>query len=71
MNSKNNSAKNDLRFAYAQGNHSTYSKNVESMVRFLLSQYNIKTVSNLCNKKGNSNGKKGDGTKFEDKIPAT
>ena len=37
------------------------------MARFLLSQYNTKTVNNPCDKKGDENRKKGDKTKSEDK----
>ena len=52
MNSKNDNAKKDLCLPYAQGNRSAYPVTVESMARFLSSQYNIKTVNNPCNKKG-------------------
>ena len=59
MNSKNDNAKKDLRLAYAQGKRSAYLLTVESIARFLLLQYNIKTVNNPCNKKGDKNGKGG------------
>ena len=52
---------------HTQGNHSAYPENVESMARFLSLQYNIKTVNNPRDKKGDKNGKKGDETKSEDK----
>ena len=67
MNSRNKIAKKDLCFAYAQGNESAYPGTIESMVRFLLFQYNIKTVNNPCNKKGDKNGKEGNEAKSKDK----
>ena len=65
MNLKNVNAKKYLSLAYTQGNHSAYPETVESMARYLLLQYNIKTVNNPRNKKGDKNGKKGDETKSE------
>ena len=67
MNLKNNNAKKDLSFAYVQGNCSAYPETVKSMARFVLLQYNIKTVNNLCDKKWDKNRKKGDEIKSEDK----
>ena len=67
INSKNDSAKKNLRLVYAQGNRSAYQGTVKSMARFLLLQYNIKTVNNPCDKKRDKNGKLGDETKSEDK----
>ena len=66
-NSKNEITKKDLCLALAQGIHSVYPGTIESMARFLLLQYNIKTVNSPCNKKGDKNRKKGDETKSEDK----
>ena len=66
-NSKNEITKKDLCLALAQGIHSVYPGTIESMARFLLLQYNIKTVNNLCNKNGDKNRKKGDEAKSEDK----
>ena len=67
MNSKNNNAKKDLHLAYSQGNKLAFSLNVESMARYLLPMYNIKSINNHHNKKGNKNRKKGDEPKSEDK----
>ena len=65
MNSKNNNAKKDLCLAYSQGNKFVYPLDVRSMVRYLLLMYNIKSVNNHCDKKGDKNGKKGDEPKSE------
>ena len=68
MNLKNNNAKKDLRLANSQGNKLAYSLDVESMAKYLSSMYNIKNVSNPCNKKGDKNGKKDDEPKSEYKA---
>ena len=39
MNSKNELAKKDLRLAYSQGNNTAYPPNIESMARYLSTQY--------------------------------
>ena len=56
MNSKNKLAKNDLRLAFAQGNHSTSPYIIETMAIFLLLQYKIRTstpTTTLVTKRGN------------------
>ena len=70
MNSKNKSAKKDLRLAYAQGNHSAYPYTIETNPRFQLLQQKNKNVNlnnNPHDKKGDKNRKKGDEAKSEDK----
>ena len=67
LNLKNNNAKKDLRCAYPQGNKIAYPINLESMARYLLSTYSIKSANNPRYKKGDKNGKKGDEPKSEDK----
>ena len=52
MNSKNNNAKKDLHLVYSQGNKIAYPLDVESMTRYLLSMYNIKSVNNPRDKRG-------------------
>ena len=52
INLKNNNTKKDLSLTYAQGNCSPHPDTIESMARFLSSQYNIKTVNNPRDKKG-------------------
>ena len=49
-NSKKKNAKKNLCLAYSQGNKLAYPVNVESMARYLLLMYNIKSVNNPCNK---------------------
>ena len=71
MNSKNDNAEKDLRLIYAQGNNLAYPESTGSMARFLSSQYNIKTVNNPRDKKGDNNGKKGDETNLKIRITAT
>ena len=66
LNSKNDNVKKDLRLAYSQGNTTAYPLNLESMVRYLLSTYSIKSTNNSRDKKGNKNGKKGDEPKSKD-----
>ena len=39
MNLKNENAKKDLRLAYSQGNNTAYPYNIESMARYLSTQY--------------------------------
>jgi len=39
MNLKNNIAKKDLHLAYSQGNNTAYPPNIESMARYLSTQY--------------------------------
>ena len=66
-NLKNDNAKKDLRLAYSEGNKIAYPLDVESTARYLLSMYNIMSVNNSRDKKGDKNGQKGDETKSEDK----
>ena len=67
---KNKVAKKDLRLAFAQGNHLAYPDTIETMARFILSQYKNKNVNpnnNSRDKKGDKNRKKDDEAKLEDK----
>ena len=52
LNLKNDNAKKDLRLAYSQGNKTAYPLNPESMARYLLSMYSIKSTNNPCDKRG-------------------
>ena len=67
MNSKNDNVKKDLRLAYSQGNKTAYPLNLESMARYLLPMYSIKSANNPRDRNGDKNGKKGDEPKSEDK----
>ena len=66
INSKNENAKKDLRLAYSQGNNTTYAPDIESMARYLSTQYpNNKPTNQRGGNKGNK--RKGDDPKSEDK----
>ena len=66
MNSKNENAKKDLRLAYSQGNNTAYPFDIESMARYLSTQYlNNKPANQRGGKKGDK--RKGDDSKSEDK----
>ena len=67
LNLKNNNAKKDLCLAYSQGNKTAFPLNLESMARYMLSMYSIKSTNNAYDKRGDKNGKKGDEFKSEDK----
>jgi len=70
MNSKNETAKKDLRLAYSQGNHTAYPPNIEAAARYLSSQYpNTKPANQHKGNKGNK--RTGDDTKSEDKDTNT
>ena len=70
MNSKNKTAKKDLRLAYSQGNHTAYPPDIEAAARYLSSQYpNTKPANQRKGKKGNK--RTGDDTKSEDKDSNT
>ena len=70
MNSKNKIARKDLRLAYSQGNITAYPSNIESMARYLSTQYSNKK---LANQRGGKKGdrRKGDDSKSEDKDSNT
>ena len=60
MNSKNENAKKDLRLAYSQGNNTAYPFDIESMARYLSTQYpNKNSVNQRNGKKEDISGKKG------------
>ena len=67
MNSKNDNAKKDLCLVYSQGNKKAYPLNLESMARYLISVYSVKSANNPPDKKGDMNRKKGNEPKSEDK----
>ena len=70
MNSKNGTAKKDLRLAYSQGNSTTYPTNIKIIVRYLSTQYpNNKPANQPGGKKDDK--KKGDESKSEDKDNIT
>ena len=70
MNSKNEYDKKDLCLAYSQGNMTAYPPNIESMARYLSTQYSNKKPANQQDgKKGDTNT--GDDLKFEDKDSNT
>ena len=46
MNLKNKDAKKDLRLAYSQGNNIAYLSNIESMTRYLSTQYHNNKPTN-------------------------
>ena len=67
INLKNDNAKKDLRLAYSQGNITVYPPTIKAMARYLSTQYPNKNYAHQRKgKKGNRNGKKGDGPKSED-----
>ena len=66
MNLKNKNAKKDLRLAYSQGNNTAYLPDIETMARYLSTQYpNNKPTNQREDNKGNK--RKGDDQKSEDK----
>ena len=70
MNSKNETAKKDLRLAYSQGNHTASPPDIEVAARYLSTQYpNIKPANQRKGNKGNK--RTGDDTKSEDKDSNT
>ena len=70
MNSKNKTAKKDLRLAYSQGNSTAYPTNIKAMARYLSTQYpNNNPTNQRRGKKGDE--KKGDESKSEDKDSIT
>ena len=71
MNSKNDAAKKDLRLSYSQGNKKAYPDTVESMARYLSTQYNTKSTNNPRDKKGGRNPKKSEDNKSEDSDTTT
>ena len=69
-NSKDENAKKDLPLAYSQGNNTAYPSNIESMARYLSTQYPNNKLTNQCgSKKGDK--RKGDGSKSKDKESNT
>ena len=71
MNSKNDAAKKDLRLSYSQGNKKAYPETVESMARYLSTQYNNKSTNNPRDKKRGRNPKKSEDSKPEDSDTTT
>ena len=70
MNSKNKNAKRDLLLAYSQRNNTPYPSNIESIARYLSTQYpNNKPTSQHGGKKGDK--RKGNDSKSEDKDSNT
>ena len=70
LNSKNEYARKDLRLASSQGNNTTYPPDIESMARYLSTQYpNNKPTNQRGGNKGNK--RKGDDPKSEDKDSNT
>ena len=70
MNSKNETAKKDLRLAYSQGNHTAYPPDIEAAAQYLSTQYpNTKPANQRKGNKGNK--RTGDDTKSEDKDSNT
>ena len=70
MSSKNKNAKKDLRLAYSQRNNTVYTSNVESMARYLSTQYPNNQSTNQ--RRGNKEDKrKGNASKFKDKDSNT
>ena len=66
MNFKQKNAKKDLRLTYSQGNNTAYPSDIESMARYLSTQYpNNKPANQRGGKKGDK--RKGDDSKSEDK----
>ena len=60
MNSKNELTKKDVHMVYSQGNNTAYPLNIESMARYLSTQY---SNNKLAHQRG---GKKGDKRKSND-----
>ena len=53
MNSKNKTAKKDLRLTYSQGNNTAYPPNIKAMARYLSTPYsNNKPANQRRGKKG-------------------
>ena len=71
MNSKNDTAKKDLRLLYSHGNKTAYPVTAEAMARYLSTQYNNKVPNNPRNKMGDRNSKKGDDAKSDDSNTTT
>ena len=70
MNSKNKNAKKDLHLAYSQGNNTAYPFDIESMARYLPTQYlNNKPANQRGGKKGDR--RQGDDSQSEDKDSNT
>ena len=70
MNSKNETAKKDLRLAYSQGNYTAYPPDIKAVARYLSTQYPNNKPANQ--RKGNKGNKRtGDDTKSEDKDSNT
>ena len=71
MNSKNEHARKNLcRLAYSQGNNTAYPPNIESMARYLSTQYpNNKPANQRGSKKGDK--RKDDNLKSEGKVSNT
>ena len=67
LNFKNNNAKRDLCLLHSQGNKSAYPPTVKEMARYRSTQYPNKTIGHQHDKKEDKNGKKGNGSKPEDK----
>jgi len=67
MNSKNKTAKKDLRLAYSQGNYTAYPPNIKAAARYLSTQHYPNNKP--ANQRGSNNGnkRKGDDPKSEDK----
>ena len=67
MNSKNKHAKKNLRLVYSQGNMTAYPSNIETMSRYLYTQYpNNKPTNQRNGEMGDKN--KGDGPKSEERT---
>ena len=67
MNSKNNSAMENLCLAYLVGNKSAYSLSAKEMDKYMSTQYPNKISCHQCQgKNGDRNRKKGDDHKLED-----
>ena len=58
MNLKNENAKKDLCLAYSQGNNTAYPPDIESMAKYLSTQYSNNKPTNQ--RGGNKGNKKGD-----------
>ena len=70
MKSKNKNTKKDLRLAYSQGNNTAYPTDIESVARYLSTQYpNNKPTNQHEANKGNK--RKGDDKKSEEKDSNT
>ena len=70
MNLKNKLAKKDLRLVYSRGNNTAYPPDIESMARYLSTQYpNNKPAHQRGGKKGDK--RKGNDSKIKDKDSNT